>query len=114
MVREDRRNQEGGVGAGGPGLVELIGAEDEVFTEQGQLHRLAHLHQHLKAPLEKLFICEHRQAAGTAGGIALGNGLGIEIFTDHPLAGAGLFDFSDHRRFTATGPQGAHEIAGGR
>ena len=113
LVAEDRRDQQGGVGPGRPGLVELVGAEDEVLAEQGQVHHLAHLHQHLEAALEKRLVGEHRQTAGATGGIGTGDGLGVEILPDHPLAGAGLLHLGDHRRLAAAGAQGREEIAGG-
>ena len=114
MIGEDRRNQQHRISASGAGLVELIGAEDELLAEQGQIHHLTHLHQHLKTALEKPLIGEHRQAAGTTSGIGLGNGLGIKVFADHPFAGAGFFHLSNHGRLAAAGLQRSNEIAGRR
>ena len=111
LIAEDRGDQQGRIGAGGPGLVQLIGAEDEVLAQQRQLHRLAHGDQHLEAALEERFVSEHRQAAGAACGVALGDRHRIEVFADHPLAGAGLLHLGDHRRLAAAGPQGGEEIA---
>ena len=114
LVGEDRCDQQGGVGAGGPGLIELVGAEDEVLAEQGQIHHLAHLHQHLKASLEKGLVGEHREATGAACGVAPGDRFGIEILPDHALTGAGFLDLGDHGRFGHAGAQGREKIAGGR
>ena len=113
LVGEDRRDQQGGIGPGGPGLEQLVGGEDEVLAQQGELHRVAHRHQHLKAPLEEALVGQHRQAAGATIPVAPGNGDGVEVFADHPLAGAGLLDLGDHSRFAAAGPQGCREVPGG-
>ena len=113
-IGEDGGNQQRSIGASRPGLIQLIGTQDEVFTEQRQIHNLAHLHQHLEAALEKLFIREHREAARPAGCVAAGNRLGIEILADHPFAGAGFLHLSDHRRFAAGRFECRKKIARGR
>ena len=58
--------------------IEVIAAEQTRFTHQ-QRAALSHLHLHFKITLEKALIGDHRQAAGSTGGIGLSDGLGVKI-----------------------------------
>ena len=113
VVGEDRGDQQRGVGAGGPGLIELIGSENEVFAQQRQLHRQPHVGQYVVAPLEEAAVGEHRQAAGATGGVGPGDRHRIEILSQHPLARACLLHLRDHRRLATGRPQRSHKIPAG-
>ena len=56
--------------------IEVIAAEQTRVTHQ---QRAALSHLHCKITLEKALIGDHRQAAGSTGGIGLSDGLGVKI-----------------------------------
>ncbi|MPN11884.1 hypothetical protein SDC9_159193 [bioreactor metagenome] len=112
-------DQQHAVGAHHTRFVDLIGVDHEILAQHRQQRARAGLLEIVGLPLEELAIGQHRQAGSTdlaiAHHIALGDIGGIEIGSDHALAGAGLLDFGDHAGLSLgnLGTDGAHEIARG-
>ena len=110
LIRQDRCDQQHGIGTSRPGLEQLIGAENELLAQQGQFHRLPHLDQNVESPLEKGLVRENGEAACTAGGISPGDGHRVKVLADHPFAGAGLLHFCDDGRLHRSLSQSCQKV----
>ena len=109
-------DEQNGVGAHRPRLVNLVGIDDEILTQHGQFAGSTRGLQIRRRPLKKLPVGQHRQAGCTVRRIIGGNISRLEIAAQNAFRRAGLFDFGNNRRLAGRPltPYRADEITGGR
>ncbi len=95
IVIEDADDEEHGVGAHGGGFIDLVGVEDEVLAQDGEVGDAAGAFQVLGGAFEESGFGEDGQSGGAAGFVGGGEIGGIEIGADVAEGGGGAFDFGD-------------------
>lgn len=88
-------DEEDGVGACGASFIDLVGIDDEVFAEDGQVDDLADGLEVFEFSLEVLFVGKHAEGIGAGGGIGFCDEDGVEVLAYEACAGGGLFYFGD-------------------
>ena len=66
-------DQQDRIGAGGAGLVDLPGVDDEILAQDGQLHRVADRLDVLELALEILLVGQDAEGVGAGGFVGLGD-----------------------------------------
>ena len=110
VVVEDLGDQEDGIGAGHPGLDDLIFIDQEVFAEQGDGDRRPDSGEVGQVPLEIRSVGQDAQAGGAVGLIRPGDGDRVEVGPDDLGRGAGLLDLGQEPDRAWSG-EGGPEVA---
>ncbi len=108
VLGQGRDDQQRQVGAGGAGLPELVGGDDEVLAQHGYVDRGAHRAEVLEAAAEAPLLGEHADRGGPAGGVVGGQRGRVGDRGERALAGAGPLDLGDHA--DAGGAEGRHRV----
>ena len=106
------------IGVGDSCLIDLIGIDEEVFAEYGQIGRRLHIRQKRELASEELLIREARNRRSPTFVISRGDGAGPEgvvlIFGSNPARTRTLsLDFGDNLDSSDFGREGEGEIARG-
>lgn len=110
-IVERRHDQQDEVGAGSPGLVDLVGVDDEVLAQQRGVDRGADGAQIGQAAAETPFFGEDADGAGTTTCVGPGQDRGVGDVGQLALAGAATLDLGDHA--DPGGAEVRHRIARG-
>ena len=108
-----RNDQQDGIGAQRPGLINLVRVQREILAQHWQCTGGAGTLQVFICPLKKIDISEHRQAGRTARFVLRGDLCRVELLSDNAFTRAGLFYLGDHRGIARGNPrrQGLSESA---
>ncbi len=109
-IVEDLGDQEDGIGAGHPGLDDLVLVDQEVLAEDRDRHRRPDPGQVRQVPLEVRDVGQDAQAGGAVGLVGPGDGDRVEVGADHLGRRAGLLDLGDELDRPRPGQRGA-EVA---
>jgi hypothetical protein len=95
VVVEDADDEEHGVGAHGGGFVDLVGVEDEVLAEDGELDDVAGALEVLGGAFEEGGFGEDGEGGGAAVLVGGGEVAGVQVGADVAEGGGGALDFGD-------------------
>jgi hypothetical protein len=95
VVVEDAHDEEHGVGAHGGGFVDLVGIENEVLAEDGEVDDVAGALEVLGGALEEGGFGQDGEGGGAAVLVGGGEVAGMQVGADVAEGGGGALDFGD-------------------